>query len=98
VDDLKVCLRIGGAVNTIRDSQSGPKKMFSLNTLDAEIDRLEKKIKPSSKLSGQDFANEVLAVATATRAAIAAMAQRLEKLEDRTGESSGPGSLGRTGT
>jgi hypothetical protein len=66
---------------------------FSLNTLDAEIARLEKKIKPGSILSGQDFADEVLAVARATRSALGKMGERLEKLEDR----SGPGSTGRSG-
>jgi hypothetical protein len=58
---------------------------FSLNALDAEIARLEKKIKPGSILSGQDFANEVLAVVRAARATLDVMAERLKKLEDRGG-------------
>jgi hypothetical protein len=56
---------------------------FSLNALDAEIARLEKKIKFGS--IGQDIADEVLTIARATRSALDVMARRLEKLEDRTG-------------
>jgi hypothetical protein len=47
---------------------------FSLNALDAEIARLEKKIKFGS--IGQDIADEVLAIARATRSALDAMAKR----------------------
>jgi hypothetical protein len=54
---------------------------FSLAALDAEIARLEKKVKFGS--IGQDIAGEVLNIAHATRSALDAMAQRLEKLEDR---------------
>lgn len=67
--------------------------MFSLNTLDAEVARLEEKIKAGSVPNGQDFANEVLAVAKAARSAIESIAKRVEILEDRLGASSGPGSL-----
>jgi hypothetical protein len=56
---------------------------FSLNALDAEIARLEKKIKFGS--IGQDIAAEVIAVARATRSALDVMARRIDKLEDRTG-------------
>jgi len=56
---------------------------FSLNALDAEIARLEKKIKFGSL--GQDIADEVIAVARATRSALDVMARRVDKLEDRTG-------------
>jgi hypothetical protein len=56
---------------------------FSLNALDAEIARLEKKIKFGS--FGQDIAHEVIAVARATRSALDVMARRLDKLEDRSG-------------
>jgi hypothetical protein len=52
---------------------------FSLNALDAEI-APRMKIKPGSILSGQDFADEVLAVVRATRSALDAMAKRLENL------------------
>jgi hypothetical protein len=41
---------------------------FSLNAFDADIARLEKKIKFGS--IGQDIANEVIAVARATRSAL----------------------------
>jgi hypothetical protein len=50
----------------------------NLNALDAEIARLEKKIKFGS--IGQDIADEVLAIARATRSALDAMAKRLESL------------------
>jgi hypothetical protein len=70
---------------------------FSLSTLDSEIRKLEQKITPGSKLSGQEFADEILAVVRATRSALGKMGERLEKLEDRTGVSSGPGSTGRSG-
>ena len=56
---------------------------FSLNVLDTEIARLEKKIKFGS--IGQDIADEVLTIARATRSALDALAGRLQKLEDRTG-------------
>lgn len=56
---------------------------FSLNTLDADIARLEKKIKFGS--IGQDIADEVLTIARAIRSALDVMARRLEKLEDHTG-------------
>jgi hypothetical protein len=56
---------------------------FSLNTLDADIARLEKKIKFGS--IGQDIADEVLTIAPAIRSALDVMARRLEKLEDHTG-------------
>jgi hypothetical protein len=52
---------------------------FSLNALDAEIARLERKIKFGS--IGQDIADEVLTIARATRSALDVMARRLEKLE-----------------
>jgi hypothetical protein len=56
---------------------------FSLSALDAEIARLEKKIKFGT--FGLDVADDVLAIARATRSALDVMAHRLEKLEDRTG-------------
>jgi hypothetical protein len=49
---------------------NGIDEMFSLNTLEAEVARLDQKIKPGSALNGQDFAKDVLAVAKATRSAI----------------------------
>ncbi len=56
---------------------------FNLNALDAEIARLEKKIKFGS--IGQDIADEVLTIARATRSALDVIARRLEMLEDRAG-------------
>jgi hypothetical protein len=56
---------------------------FSLNTLDAEIARLEKKIEFGS--IGQEIADEVLTIARTTRSALDVMARRLEKLENRAG-------------
>jgi len=53
---------------------------FSLNALDAEIARLEKKIKFGT--FGLDIADDVLAIARATRSALDVIAQRLEKLEE----------------
>jgi hypothetical protein len=51
---------------------------FSLNALDAEIARLEKKIKFGS--IGQDIAGEVLTIARTTRSALDMMARILRSL------------------
>jgi len=65
---------------------------MSLMNLEKAIATLAERTKAGSKLSGQEFADEVLAVARAAGSAIESLSARLDKIE---GAANGPGSTGR---